>query len=167
VIASLTFNLTFLLWHAPGIYKFALVHGTVYHIEMLSLLFTSLLNWWPLIGSVHELRRMNYPLQMLYAFLDGQPVDVFAFLLVFTGAVIYPYYAIPTPLGLSAYGDQTVGGAILLIPGLVDLVVMSPLFFRWLAQMEEKAKINDQRLQELAEVQEAEAARLEEGAESL
>jgi len=44
---------------------------------------------------------------------------------------------------------------------------MSPLFFRWLAQMEEKAKLNDGRLQELAEAQEAEAARLEEGAESI
>ncbi len=47
----------------------------------------------------------------------------------------------------------------LAIKQLVDLVVMSPLFIRWLAQMEEQAKKNDQRLQELAEAQ---AARLQE-----
>ncbi len=157
IVASLIFNVTFFLWHMPGVFYFAIVHGTLYHVELLSLLFAALLNWWPLIGPVRELRRMSYPLQMLYAFLDGQPVDIYAFLLVFSGTVIYTHYAVPPQLGIPAFGDQAAGGAFLLIPGLVDLVVMSPLFIRWLAQMEEQAKKNDQRLQELAE-----AARLRE-----
>ena len=161
LIASGIFNITFLLWHAPGPFHFALLHGTVYHIELLSIFLASLLNWWPLIGPVKELRKMSYPMQMLYAFVDGQPVDIFAFLLVFTGVVFYPYYTIPTQLaqfGVSPVADQTIGGAFLLLPGLVDLVVMSPLFFRWLGQIEEKARIADQRRQEEME---AEAALLE------
>jgi len=161
LIASIIFNVTFLLWHAPGLYNFALVHGTVYHIEMLSFLLTSLLNWWPLIGPVREFRKLSYPLQMLYAFLDGQPVDVFAFLVVFTGVVFYPQYAVPpqfVQFGYSAVADQTVAGAFLLIPGLVDLVVMSPLFFLWLAQIEHKEKLADQRR---LEEEEAEAERQE------
>lgn len=161
VIASGIFNITFLLWHAPGPFHYALLHGTVYHIALLSILLASLLNWWPLIGPVKELRKMSYPLQMLYAFLDGQPVDIFAFLLVFTGVVFYPYYTVPAQLarfGVSSTADQTIGGAFLLLPGLVDLVVMSPLFFRWLGQIEEKAKIADQQRQEQME---AEAALLE------
>jgi cytochrome c oxidase assembly factor CtaG len=161
LIASGIFNITFLLWHAPGPFHFALLHGTVYHIELLSIFLTSLLNWWPLIGPVKELRKMSYPMQMLYAFVDGQPVDIFAFLLVFTGVVFYPYYTIPTQLaqfGVSPVADQTIAGAFLLLPGLVDLVVMSPLFFRWLGQIEEKAKIADQQRQEEME---AEAALLE------
>lgn len=167
VIASGIFNVTFLLWHAPGPFHFALQYGTVYHIELLSILLTSLLNWWPLIGPVKELRNMSYPMQMLYAFLDGQPVDIFAFLLVFTGTLFYPYYTIPSQLaqfGVSPIADQTIGGAFLLLPGLVDLLVMSPLFFRWLGQIEEKAKIADQQRQEEME---AEAALLEmEGVET-
>lgn len=161
LIASGSFNITFLLWHAPGPFHFALLHGTVYHIELLSIFLASLLNWWPLIGPVKELRKMSYPMQMLYAFVDGQPVDIFAFLLVFTGVVFYPYYTIPTQLaqfGVSPVADQTIGGAFLLLPGLVDLVVMSPLFFLWLGQIEEKAKIADQQRQEEME---AEAALLE------
>ena len=156
IVASLIFNATFFVWHAPGLFHIAQVYGSLYHVELLSMLFTALLNWWPLIGPVQELRRIGYPLQMLYAFLDGQPVDIFAFLLVFSGTVFYTHYAVPPQLGVSAFGDQAVGGALLLIPGLVDLVVMSPLFIRWLAQMEAQAKINDQRLQELAEAMEAE-----------
>lgn len=154
VIASIIFNINFLAWHAPGLYHFALVHGTVYHVALLSFLLTSLLNWWPLIGPVREFNKMTYPMQMLYAFLDGQPVDIFAFLVVFSGVVFYPYYPVPPPLGISSFADQAVGGALLLIPGLVDLVVMSPLFFRWLAQIEQKAKIEDERRQELEEAQE-------------
>jgi putative membrane protein len=160
LIASLIFNLTFLIWHAPGLYNFALKYGPFYHIEMLSFLLTALLNWWPLIGPLRELRKLSYPMQMLYAFLDGQPVDIFAFLLVFTGVVFYPHYVTPPQFiqfGYSAVADQTIAGAFLLIPGLVDLVVMSPLFFRWLAQIEQQARLNDQQRQEEAEA-EAEAA---------
>ncbi len=149
--ASVIFNLTFFFWHAPNPFHYALQHPTVYHIELISLFLTSLLNWWPLIGPVRELRRLSYPLQMLYAFLDGQPVDIFAFLLVFTGAIFYPYYQIPAPLaqlGLTAYPLQAAGGTFLMIPGLVDLIVMTPLFFRWLGQMETRAKITDQKMQE-------------------
>jgi cytochrome c oxidase assembly factor CtaG len=113
-----------------------------------SFLLTSLLNWWPLIGPVRDLHRMTYPQQMLYAFLDGQPVDIYAFLLVFSFVVIYHHYTVPPQLGISAFADQAVGGAFLLLPGLVDLGVMSPLFFRWLGQLEAKAKIADQQREE-------------------
>ncbi len=98
-------------------------------------------------------------MQMVYAFFDGQPVDIFAFLLVFTGVVFYTHYTIPPQFiewGYSAVADQTIAGAFLLIPGLVDLVVMSPLFFRWLGQIEDQARLADQKRQE---EEEAEAAR--------
>jgi cytochrome c oxidase assembly factor CtaG len=149
--ASIIFNINFLAWHIPSIFHFALLHNTIYNLELLTFLLTALLNWWPIIGSVSELHKMTYPMQMLYVFLDGQPLDIYAFLLVFSGVVIYPFYAIPPQLGISAYADQAVGGALLLIPGLVDLVVMTPLFFIWLAQIEHKAKIADQKRQELVE----------------
>jgi len=156
VAASIIFNISFLFWHIPGIFHFALLHSTIYNLELLAFLLTALLNWWPLIGPVRELHNITYPKQMLYAFLDGQPLDIYAFLLVFSGVVIYPFYAIPPQLGISAFADQAMGGALLLLPGLVDLVVMTPLFFLWLAQIEQKARIDDQKRQELAEAQAAE-----------
>ncbi|TMB81913.1 MAG: cytochrome c oxidase assembly protein [Chloroflexi bacterium] len=164
LIASIIFNLTFLAWHAPAIFDAAQRNEVLYQLEMLSFLFTALLNWWPLIGPSRELRRLSYPQQMLYAFLDGQPVDIYAFLLVFTGTVFYKQYVLPlwfTQAGLSAVADQTIAGSFLLIPGLVDLVVMSPLFFRWLGQLEQQAKVADQKRQEEAEAEEAENARRE------
>jgi cytochrome c oxidase assembly factor CtaG len=148
IVASVLFNGSFLLWHAPLIYNTVMKSPTLYHVMMLSIFFTSILNWWPLIGSRHEQRKMSLPMQMLYAFFDGQPVDIFAFVLVFSGVAIYPQYVIPSQLHLSPFGDQTIAGALLLIPGLVDLGVMSPLFVRWLGQIEERTKLEDQRRQQ-------------------
>ena len=147
LVASVLFNLLFLLWHAPVILRLAVENNTLYHVQVLSIFVASLLNWWPLLGSVRKLRSMSYPIQMVYAFFDGQPVDIFAFILVFTEVAIYHFYAIPTQLvqlGLTPFADQAVGGAILLTPGIVDLVVMTPLFFRWLGQIEAQTKRADE-----------------------
>ncbi len=154
IVASVLFNASFLLWHAPLIYDTVMKSPLLYHIMMLSIFFTSILNWWPLIGSQDKRRQLSLPMQMLYAFFDGQPVDIFAFVLVFSGVAIYPLYVIPAQLHLSPFGDQTVAGALLLIPGLVDLGVMSPLFVRWLGQLEQRTQQEDlrrQRERELAE----------------
>lgn len=153
VVASLLFNLTFLLWHVPAIFDKTLIYGNLYHVMLWSIFLTSLLNWWPLIGHMRELNKLSYPGQMLYAFLDGQPMDIYALVIVFTGVVLYPY-AVPAQLNIGAFADQASAGALLLLPGIVDLVVMSPLFFRWLAQIDEKAKLNDERLQAWLEARE-------------
>src|SRR6266852_1029777 len=76
VVASLIFNATFLLWHAPKLYNAFLVDASLYQAMVLCVFCASLLNWWPLIGSLRELRTMSYPVQILYAFFDGQPVDI-------------------------------------------------------------------------------------------
>lgn len=168
LLVSILFNVNFLLWHTPLIYDAAMADPTLYHIQMLSIFLLSLLNWWPLIGSVQELRRMTYPVQMLYAFVDGQPVDIYAFVLVFCGVPLYPHYvipaefahaawnAVPAQMGLTPFADQAAAGALLLIPGLVDLLVMTPLFFRWLKQIELRTEAADRERQRLAEIEEEE-----------
>src|SRR5258708_10613411 len=90
---------------------------------------------------------------MVYAFLDGQHMDIYALIIVFTGVVIYPYN-VPAQLNIGAFADQASAGALLLLPGIIDLVVMSPLFFRWLAEIDEKARRSDERRQALLEARE-------------
>jgi cytochrome c oxidase assembly factor CtaG len=154
LVASLIFNATFLFWHVPKLYNASLANASLYQTIGLCVFLAALLNWWPLIGSLTELRKISYPVQIFYAFFDGQPVDIFALVLVFSGVPFYPHYALPAQLGLSRFADQAVGGAFLLIPGLMDLAVMSPLFFRWLAQIEAKTRLADQRRQQEIEEQE-------------
>jgi putative membrane protein len=149
VVASVLFNATFLFWHLPPVYSRALQVGPLYHLMLWSLFLVSFLNWWPLIGPDRSLHQMSYPAQIAFAFLDGEPLTIYAFLLVFSGGVFYPY-AVPAQF-LSAYADQASAGALLLIPGIMDLVVMSPLFFHWLRQIEERARRDDIHLQALRE----------------
>lgn len=173
VMASIIFNATFILWHLPLIYDQTLTvqHGYLYHIMLWSLFLVSFLNWWPLIGPDRQLHQMSYPAQIAFAFLDGEPIQIYAFIIVFTGAVFYSYH-VPTQF-LSAYADQASAGALLLLPGIVDIVVMSPLFFRWLGQIEVRARRNDERRAALlearakAEREEEESAEVYEGAPGL
>jgi cytochrome c oxidase assembly factor CtaG len=154
LVASIIFNITFLLWHTPRILDGTVINPDLYQVMELSIFACSLLNWYPLIGSRPELKHMNYPMQMLYAFVDGQPVDIFAFVLVFTETPIYTQYRSSMGSLLPAYADQALGGALLLIPGLVDLAVMTPLFFHWLKQIEHRTDLADQRRQQLLEEEE-------------
>ncbi len=150
IVASVLFNFSFIIWNSPRIYNAASVNGALYDSMMIWFFVVSLINWWPLLGSVPQFRTISYPTQMLYAFFDGLPLDIFAFLLVYSGTTLYTNYAIPPQLNLSRFGDQTVGGALLLVPGVVDLIVMTPYFFLWLRQVEQKTRLADeQRQQEL------------------
>jgi putative membrane protein len=156
-VASLAFNASFLVWHIPRPFNYVITNSGVYHIMMLWIFVAALLNWWPLIGSLKELRPTGYPAQMLYVILDGQPVDIFAFILVFSGIPLYTHYAIPPQTQLTPFADQAIGGALLLIPGLLDIVIMAPLFFYWFTQLEKKARVADlRREQEEAEYEEDE-----------
>lgn len=149
VVASLIFNGVFVFWHLPPIFDRTLFAqgANLYHVMIWSLFLVSFLNWWPLIGPQRQLHHMSYPAQMAFAFLDGEPLQIYAFVVVFTGIVFYPY-AVPAQF-ISPFADQASAGALLLVPGIVDWIVMSPLFFRWLRQHEEQARRNDERLQEL------------------
>ena len=151
VVASVAFNLTFVIWHVPSVYDKTLLPQSsyLYHIMLWSLFLVSFLNWWPLIGHDRQLHNLSHPAQIAFAFLDGEPLQIYAFIIVFSGIVLYPY-SVP-PQFLTQYADQAAGGALLLLPGIVDFVVMSPLFFRWLRQMDERAKRNDERIQALLE----------------
>jgi cytochrome c oxidase assembly factor CtaG len=151
IVTSIIFNATFLLWHAPKIYNAAVLSVPVYNTMMITIFLASLLNWWPVVGSLSELKKIGYPLQMLYIILDGEPVDIFAFILVYSNVTLYLHYTIPAQLtalfGLSAFGDQSAAGAMLLLPGLVDLAVMTPLFISWMGQIEKRTRKDDERRQ--------------------
>jgi cytochrome c oxidase assembly factor CtaG len=152
VFASIAFNLVFVLWHTPLLYDLTIQYSYLYHIMIWSLFFVSFLNWWPLIGHNRQLHHLSYPAQIAFAFLDGEPLQIYAFIIVFSGTILYPYH-VPAQL-MNAYADQASAGALLLLPGIIDVVVMSPLFFRWLAQIEEKARRDDTRRQILREARE-------------
>ncbi len=71
VAAFLAFNVVFGLWHWPSLYDLALAHDGIHVLEHVSFVAAALLLWWPVCGSLPELPRPGYPVQLFYLFLNS------------------------------------------------------------------------------------------------
>jgi putative membrane protein len=129
------FNVVLAGWHLPPAYNLALAEHPVHIVQHLMFIAASVLMWWPLLGSLPELPRPSYPVQVLYCFLMTIPMSIVSVYITYADRVLYPAYAIaPRVLGISPLEDQRIGGLIMWIPGgLFFLLVMSVVFYRWTA----------------------------------
>lgn len=135
-VAWLLMNVSYLGWHIPAAYEFALSSENWHNVEHACFFFASLLFWWPIIAPWPFRQRESRWFLLPYMFLaDVVNTGISAFL-CFSGRVIYPSYGeIPRPFGLSALDDQVAAGAFMwvmgsmmfLIPGMiVTLQLLSP-----------------------------------------
>lgn len=134
-VAFALFNGVFWIWHLPPLYDLTLRNSAVHIVEHTMFIGTAVLNWFPIFSPLPvELPRLPRPAQLLYLFLSCQPMVALGALLTFSSQVLYtPYLSAPRIFGISAMGDQQLGGLIMWIPGnFVYLLVMSVVFFLWI-----------------------------------
>jgi putative membrane protein len=130
------FNLVIVAWHLPPAYNLAMDHHPVHVVQHLMLMVASVILWWPVLSPASEVPRAPYPVQLLYLFVVGLPMVVVSIFITMADRVLYPYYASAPRVwdAVSAHADQHLGGLIMWIPGgLVFLVAISVVFFRWQA----------------------------------
>jgi putative membrane protein len=130
------FNLVLVAWHLPPLYNLAMEQHPVHIVEHLMIMAASVILWWPLLSPLPELPRAPYPVQMLYIFVVGLPMVVVAIFISMADGILYPYYAAAPRIWatLTPRADQQLGGLIMWIPGgLVFLIALSVVFFRWQA----------------------------------
>ena len=134
--AFASFNLVLVAWHLPPLYNLAMDHHGVHIVQHLMIMVVSVILWWPVLSPSAELPRAPYPVQMLYLFVVGLPMVVVSIFISMADTVLYPYYAAAPRVWtlLTPHADQHLGGLIMWIPGgLVFLVAISVVFFRWQA----------------------------------
>ena len=134
--AFASFNLVLVAWHLPPLYNLAMDHHGVHIVQHLMIMVVSVILWWPVLSPSPELPRAPYPVQMLYLFVVGLPMVVVSIFISMAESVLYPYYAAAPRIWpvLTPHADQHLGGLIMWIPGgLVFLVAISVVFFRWQA----------------------------------
>jgi putative membrane protein len=138
VVTFTIFNINFWIWHHPALYQLALESLSVHILMHLLFLATGLLNWWPTLSPLPELRPQSYLPRMLYLFAQMWPDTGLSLLLIFTPKVLYPAYALaPRLWGLTPLDDQQLGGILMWVPGgIVYVTVISVLFFRWFGENE-------------------------------
>jgi putative membrane protein len=132
-VAFVVYNLVLVAWHLPVLYEWAMRDHGLHVVQHLMFVAAALLLWWPVAGPVREPAALSPPAQILYLFLAGVPMTLVAALITLADRPLYPFYEeAPRLWGLSALGDQRIGGVIMWVPGsLVFLVAITIVFFRW------------------------------------
>ncbi len=134
VVAYLAYNLTFIGWHIPQMYNWALVDHDMHILQHLMMMSVAVMMWWPVVNPVPELERIpTGPLLMMYVFAFGIPTTVVSAFITLSDTVFYPWYELaPRVTSLTPLEDQRLGGLLMWIPGmLIFWVGISAVFFRW------------------------------------
>jgi putative membrane protein len=123
-VAWIVMNLSFIGWHLPRAYEFALSSESWHNVEHLCFFLTSLLFWWPVIEPWPTrpvaARWILIPYLLLADFVN---TGISAFL-CFSGRLLYPSYGeIPRPFGLSALNDQAAAGAFMWVLGSIVFLI--------------------------------------------
>jgi len=123
-VAWLAMAVSYVVWHVPSAYEFALSSENWHNCEHACFFFSNLLFWWPIIRPWPTRASFSPWLLVPYLLLmQGVNTIVSAFL-CFSGRLLYPSYAsIPRPFGLSALNDQVAAGAFMWICGTMVYVI--------------------------------------------
>jgi len=133
--AWLAMNLTYVGWHIPKAYEFALASEHWHDFEHFCFFATSVLFWWPIVQPWPEQRRFNSWMIIPYLLTADLVNTGLSAFLCFSGRLIYPSYVlVDRPFGLNALTDQIAAGAFMWVFGsLVFLVPAIYLTARFLA----------------------------------
>ena len=131
----LAMNLTFVVWHIPKAYEFALASERWHNFEHVCFFTTSLLFWWPVLQPWPRQRQFDSWMIILYLLTSDLVNTGLSAFLSFSGRLLYPSYAIVNrPFGIDALKDQAAAGAIMWVFGsIVFLIPAIYLTVRYLA----------------------------------
>ena len=140
IVAWLAMNLTFLAWHIPAAYDFALEHEHWHEFEHLSFLGTSILFWWPLVRPWPSRAKGLGWFMLPYLVLADIVNTALSAFLAFCERPVYDYYLKePNAFNIAPAVDQRAGAVIMWVIGsLVFLVPAVFITYRLLQQHERR-----------------------------
>jgi cytochrome c oxidase assembly factor CtaG len=133
--AWLAMNLTYVGWHIPRAYEFALASENWHNVEHFCFFATSVIFWWPILQPWPARRRFNSWMIIPYLLTSDLVNTGLSAFLCFSGRLLYPSYGlVERPFGIDALKDQISAGAFMWVFGsLVFLVPAIYLTARFLA----------------------------------
>lgn len=130
------------LWgtHYPAVYDLAARNQGVHDLEHLAYLVTAVLLWSVVLGFDFGPKRNDHPVRLLLVFGVMAAGAVLGLILSTSARPLYPYYVhAAREIGISALGDQHLGGVIMWVTGMVVGVLVSvPVLLSWLAEDERR-----------------------------
>ena len=126
-VAWLAMNLSYIGWHIPRAYEFALASENWHNFEHACFFFTNLMFWWTIIRPWPSRRLSSRWVLIPYLLLSDVVNTGISSFLCFSGRLLYPSYdTIARPFGLSALNDQVAAGAFMWVCG--SMVFLLPVF---------------------------------------
>ena len=128
VVAWLAMNLTFLAWHIPAAYDFALEHENWHAVEHLCFLVSSTLFWWCILRPWPASRQPGTWAILLYLVSADIVNTVLSALLAFCGRPVYRHYLDhANAFQVSPLDDQVLGAVIMWVIGSLVFLVPAML----------------------------------------
>jgi putative membrane protein len=139
VVAWMAMNLTFLGWHIPGAYDFALEHENWHAVEHLCFLATSIFFWWCIIKPwPSEAKQRNWGILIYLVSADVVNTLLSAFL-AFCDRPVYKFYLDhPNPFKVSPLEDQVLGAVIMWVLGSLAFLLPAAVITIHLASSSSK-----------------------------
>jgi cytochrome c oxidase assembly factor CtaG len=132
VAATVVHAIVLWVWHVPALFVAALRSLPLHVLQHLCFFVSALAFWWAVAGGG---RRRAGPVSLACLFATMLQTSALGALLTFAPS---PWYADPTQtraFGLSALGDQQLGGLVMWVPGALAYVVVALwIVARWLAR---------------------------------
>jgi cytochrome c oxidase assembly factor CtaG len=124
IVAWIAMNSTFLVWHIPSAYDFALRNEGWHVVEHLCFLLTALLFWWCILKPwPAAANRANWGILIYLISADLVNTLLSAFL-AFCNRPVYSYYADrANAFGVSRLEDQVLGAAIMWVIGSLAFLI--------------------------------------------
>jgi len=140
IVALILFNGTLAFMHAPAMVDLSLRNEFAHFLIHATLMATSALMWWPVLGPIPDLPKLPPFMAMGYLFIQSLVPTIPASFLTFADRPLYHVYeTLPRLWGIPVLNDQVVSGLIMKIGGgLVLWTAITVVFFKW-AFEEERA----------------------------
>lgn len=149
-------------WHIPALYQAATFDSQVLHaIEHGTFLFAGLGIWMSLLGPLPKPEWFGNGAKVAYVIVVRLVGTVLANVLMWSGSVIYPRYALVADGGAAdALSDQGIAGVIMMFESTaVTLATLAWLFFRWAREDVERQELVDLAISQGVELDPARAGR--------
>jgi cytochrome c oxidase assembly factor CtaG len=145
LVAFPLWALNFYLWHVPALYDAAYGAAPLHALEHSTFLFFGCLMWMPIFGPLPKPQWFSAGWKVAYVMAVRFTSAILGNVLMWSGTVLYPIYAPGERYwGISAMGDQSTAGAIMMVEGtFLALGVLAWIFLEVAREGTEKQRLLD------------------------
>lgn len=136
-------------WHDPNMYNWTLQNGVVHDIEHVTFFLPAMLSWWGITGAAPYFhKKLNFTVRIALALISLPANMATGVIIAMSPYVIYTYYeTVPFRLwNMSVLFDQTLGGAIMWVPGSMMYVLAIIILLATYSRSEDQKRRSKPRL---------------------